>query len=115
MKTIKKILCLALLTMLAACAGTPVKFAPVAPAELDLSKGEQISATASGFQLLNLIPISINDRHQRAYEQLKEIAGDRVPTDIRVTERWVYLVIGNIYYTTMDATAYPRLAAKPTK
>jgi hypothetical protein len=99
-------------SLLAGCAGTPVKIASVQDrAQVDLTKGRQISASASGFQLLLLIPIAINGRHEAAYRDLLAQAGDSVLADVRITESWRYAFVGTIYTTTMEATAYPKIVA----
>lgn len=96
----------------AGCAGNPVKLEsfqqPVNLAEIDFSKGRQITASAGGFQLLLLIPISINSRHMRAFEKLKAQAGNDFITDIKIQEAWTYAFVGTVYTTTITATAYPR-------
>lgn len=93
------------------CAGHPVKLEnskqPVNLADIDFSKGKQITASAGGFQLLLLIPISINSRHKRAFEKLLLAAGDDYITDIKIQESWTYGFVGTVYTTTMTATAYP--------
>lgn len=92
------------------CAGKPIKFQSVAPQKYESvkDKGREISASASGFQLLLFIPIDVNDRHQRAYELLKAQAGDGYMTNIRVEESWTYAFVGTSYKTTLKATVYPK-------
>jgi hypothetical protein len=98
--------------LLAACSGTPIKTGVanqrIDTANIDYSKGRRLSASASGFQLLLLIPISINDRHDRAYRTLLSQAGGDYVTDIKIEESWTYALVGTIYKTTMEATAYPQ-------
>jgi len=98
--------------LLAACSGAPIKTGAtsqqVDAAEIDFSKGRKISASASGFQLLLLIPISINDRHERAYRILLSQAGGDYVTDIKMDESWTYALVGTIYKTTLEAMAYPK-------
>jgi len=92
------------------CSGTPVYIETASPTlyENTKDKGRQISGSASGFQLLLLIPIDINDRHQRAYELLKAQAGGGFITDVKVKESWTYAFVGTSYKTTFSATVYPR-------
>jgi hypothetical protein len=94
------------------CAGKPIRVGvvdqEVNSANFDLTKGQSISASASGFQLLLFIPISINSRHDRAYQKLRSDAGDAYITDIKIQESWSYAFIGTIYTTTIEAMAYPR-------
>jgi len=93
------------------CAGTPIKFGGNDPnfdrTNVDFNKGREIEASASGFQLLLLIPININNRHEQAYQQLREMAGRDYITDIKIEESWTYAFVGTIYRTTIKATAYP--------
>lgn len=89
------------------CAGTRVTFADVPVERLDLTRGRQISASASGFQLLLFIPIGINGRQAEAYAYLQQAAGSDHITDIKVQESWTYAFVGTVYTTTMTATAYP--------
>lgn len=104
--------------LLTACQGVPVNFSGSAVtdrAQIDPYQGQRISAEASGFQLLVLIPININNRQQRAFEQLRKVAGDRLLTDIAITESWQWGFVGTVYTTRIDATAYPRQAPAPAK
>ena len=92
------------------CSGKPVTFNSVDPKLYADKKGEgrTISGEASGFQLLLFIPISVNDRHEQAYNVLKGQANGDYITDIKVTESWTYAFVGTIYTTKMTATAYPK-------
>lgn len=104
--------------LLAACQGVPIDLAPhtvTDRSQIDAHKGQRISAEASGFQALLLIPVGINDRHQRAFDQLKKVAGDRALADVTVTESWRWGFIGTVHTTRIDATAYPRKAREPAK
>lgn len=94
-----------------ACSGTPIRTGEanqqIDTAEIDFSKGRKITASASGFQLLLVIPISINDRHERAFRILRDQAGGDYITDITIDESWTYALVGTIYKTTIAAMAYP--------
>ncbi|MDQ1263374.1 MAG: hypothetical protein QG559_375 [Campylobacterota bacterium] len=92
------------------CAGKPITFKSVPPQQYEhvKNKGWEISASASGFQLLLFIPIDINDRHKRAYDLLKAQAGDGYMTNIRIEESWAYALVGTSYKTTLKATVYPK-------
>jgi hypothetical protein len=109
-------LCLAVLS---ACSSTPVKInEEVDQADIDMTKGRQIRALASGFQLFLVIPINVNSRQVRAWEQLKQYAGTDYISDVRITERWTYGYVGTAYTTIIEATAYPRIpktAMQPAK
>ncbi|WP_194436895.1 hypothetical protein [Vibrio fluminensis] len=67
-----------------------------------------VSASASGFQLLLFIPININDRHERAFNEIKYQAGDGLIGNIQVKESWTYGFVGTQYTTTIVADVYPR-------
>ena len=92
------------------CAGTKVNFANIPIEKLDVTRGRTITCSASGFQLLLLIPIGINGRHARAYEGLKQAAGTDAITDVKITESWRYAFVGTVYQTKLTATAYPKNA-----
>lgn len=113
-----RLLVIAAAGLVVACQGVPVNYTGhtvTDRSQIDPYKGQRISAEASGFQLLLLIPYNINDRHQRAYAQLRKVAGDRLLTDIAITESWQWAFVGTVYTTRIDATAYPRKAAEPAK
>lgn len=74
---------------------------------IDFSMGREVSATASGFQLLLFFPFNVNERQQIAYQSIKSQARRDYITNIRITESWTYAFIGTIYKTRIDATAYP--------
>lgn len=93
------------------CSGTPIRFGGNHPnfdnSNVDFSKGKEIVSTARGFQLLLMIPININNRHEQAYRQLLGMAGRDYIADIKIEESWTYAFIGTVYTTTIKATAYP--------
>jgi len=104
-------LCLA---VLCACSSTPVKInEEVDRADIDMTKGRHIRALAAGFQLFLVIPINVNSRHARAWEQLKQYAGTDYISDVRITERWTYGYVGTAYTTIIEAMAYPRIQQTP--
>lgn len=98
--------------LLAACSGTPIKTGvanqKIDTANVDFSKGRKISGSASGFQLLLLIPININVRHKLAFQTLLDQAGGDYVTDIKIDESWTYALVGTVYKTTIEAMAYPQ-------
>lgn len=115
----KKFISLAILAsslIIGGCAGRPIHLGnaqfgnsdqQVKVNEIDFSKGRQISADMSGFQLLLFIPININDRHERAYQILRAQAGNDFMTDIKIKESWTYALVGTVYTTRMEAMVYP--------
>jgi hypothetical protein len=114
MKTMRKTrwgVLLAFFIVFAGCAGVPVNFNSMPEQPHDATKGRTITASACGFQLLLVIPISINDRAKRAYSELVGASGGDYMTDIKVNETWTYAFVGTVYCTEMQAMAYPKIAA----
>ena len=113
MRSLSKIRLLAILVLIifsAGCAGKAVQIGSIADQAYDTSKGREVVASASGFQLLLLIPIRTNGRQVRAYQALHNMAGDdHVITNVRVQESWTYAFVGTVYTTTMRATLYPKI------
>ena len=109
-QTISKLAILAFF-ILTSCSGVPIKFGSSDRnfniKSVDFTKGRDISATASGFQLLLFIPININDRHERAYQILRAQAGDNYLTNIKIKESWTYGLVGTVYTTKLEGTLYP--------
>ncbi len=112
MMTMKRIAIIMLATaalLLTACSGTPMNTTQqVDTANIDFSRGRKVSASASGFQLLLFIPISINSRHERAYRSMLSQANGDYVTDIKIDESWTYAFVGTIYKTTIEGMAYPQ-------
>ncbi len=111
--TFKYAFCLWLIVVLlfmSSCVGTRVNFQQSIDSmeNYDLSKGRQIYSEASGFQLLLLIPISLNSRHTRAYTILLAQADGGYISNIKVQEAWSYGFVGTQYTTRMEATVYPK-------
>ena len=98
----------------AGCSGIPISVGSLNQpggldnSNIDLTRGRALSASAGGFQLLLFIPININDRQTRAYQILRGQAGSDYITDIKIKESWTYGLVGTVYTTTIEATAYPR-------
>lgn len=92
----------------AACVGTPVHIDGSIPAGLDKRTARVVEGGAGSFQLLILIPIRHNSRHERAWEELKAKAPDCYLTNVQMQERWIYAFVGTGYVTTFRATAYPK-------
>jgi hypothetical protein len=101
--------------VVAGCAGEPVRLGGALPAGASLAQARDISAKACGFQLMLLIPIMINDRHERAYQALLAQAGPNAVTNVAIEESWSYAFVGTIYCTRLRAQAVPvsRAAAAP--
>lgn len=89
------------------CTGVRVEFENAPVERLDLARGRKVMGKASSLSLFEIIPIGVNDRQLRAYENLKADAGCDYVTDIRIKDSWTYVWIGLKYGTVMTGTAYP--------
>lgn len=96
-----------------ACAGTPTALGPVEPATFDVSDRIDYSVTECGAQVLLFLPLMTNDRVGRAMELIEKRAGDRYVANVRIRERWTYLVFGEILCTDVVAATYG--AQKPVE
>ena len=107
--------------LLVGCSGTPIKLANtnqyLGQGDIDVSTERNIKGTGTGFQLLLFIPISINGRQERAYEELLAQAGGDYVTNVAINESWTWAFVGTVYKTTLTATAYRRAAgaARPAQ
>ncbi len=102
---------IASILFLQGCAGTPVSLGVsdgFDRASYDMENPRKVTASARGFQLLLFIPISINDRHARAYSAIEAQAAGGLIADVSVRESWTYAFVGTIYRTTIEASVYPR-------
>jgi hypothetical protein len=97
------IVLLAVLT--GACASGPVKLGVQGDTPVPTGAEREVNSEACGFQLLLFFPISINGRFERAYDDLKAQAGGDVITDVQISERWFYGLVGTGHCTTMRAKA----------
>lgn len=90
---------------LTACSSGPVALGSRLDGPPPIGKERAISAEACGFQLLLVIPISVNGRAERAYEDLlAQAAGDFI-VDVEVAETWTYAAVGTVYCTQLRAKA----------
>lgn|GEM_PF-1292322 len=97
--------------LLVGCSGQSIKIESVIDqSTIDKTRGREIMASAAGFQLFNFIPMSVNDRQQRAYQALLQKAGSDSIADVTVQETWKYGFVGILYRTTLRAMAYPKVA-----
>lgn len=102
---------LTIIFVLTGCSGTPSEVGVQQTHDrslYDLTKPSTITVTASGFQLLLFIPISINSRFERAYQSIERQANGGLIGDVKVKESWSYAFVGTIYKTTLEATVYPK-------
>lgn len=89
------------------CQGVPVTYEAPATGTWDVTAGRPVAIRGCGVQLLDVIPIRTNSRQKRAYDALRRAAPNSVLVDIRQQERWYYIVAGNLFCTSLSATAYP--------
>lgn len=106
MSRFAKNILLALSLMLAGCSSGPVKLNTTAPVDISELRPRQIASSACGFQLFMVIPIRINSRLQRAYDQLELLADGDPIGEIRLQEYWRYAFVGTTHCTRLVATAY---------
>jgi hypothetical protein len=98
-----KRLALAALLLLAGCYSQFVNVAPQPPksyAVVGPAKG-----SACGLLLLDVIPIGVNDRTERAYADAVAKANATALMDTSVTTSWYYAVIGVVHCTEIQGTA----------
>lgn len=98
--------------LMGGCAGNPVTLKSFPVKDVSLESARPISAEACGFQLLLLIPISINSRLERAYSELAEKAGRDSIANLSVEEYWRYAFVGTTYCTRLEAVAYKKTASQ---
>ena len=98
------VLLMTLATLCAACTGPLTKIAPQPPAQYSMTTTGR--GSACGFNLFGVIPIAVNDRGQRAYGQALKTSGGTGLTDVKVTERWYYAYVGNIFCTEIEGMGY---------
>lgn len=104
-KSVKLIIAALAAAMLAACSGVPVALGSRTAGPVPTGEARTIVAESCGFQLLLLIPIAINSRQERAYQDLEQQAAGDFITDVEVQERWQYGFVGTLYCTKLQAKA----------
>jgi hypothetical protein len=105
--SIARAVAVALLALVsAACAGEPAALGPREPAAFDANDRIDYSATECGAQVLIFLPIMTNDRVGRALALIEKRAGDRYIANVRLRERWAYLVFGEILCTDVVAATF---------
>jgi hypothetical protein len=99
------------ISILSACAGPAVQFGPLNRVSCDESSPLDITATECGTQILLFFPFFNNGRYERAVKKIEKSAKGRYIANVRVRERWLYLVFGTIHCTDVVALTYPTLNA----
>lgn len=104
MMSAARITLVALVTACVACTGPRIKIAPEPAGEYRTTTTGR--GSACGFNLFGVIPIAVNGRAQRAYDEALHTTGGVGLVDVKVTERWYYAVVGNIYCTDIEGLGY---------
>lgn len=94
------------------CSGNPISVKSVTAKDVDMTSGRTITGEGCGFQLLLFIPIQINTRLQRAFDELNQKAGKDMIANLNIEEDWTYGLVGTLYCTKLKATAYQKVANK---
>lgn len=94
------------------CTGNPISVKSATAKDVVMASGRPISAEGCGFQLLLFIPIQINTRLQRAFDDLNQKAGKDMIANLSIEEDWTYGLVGTLYCTKLKATAYQKLSNK---
>lgn len=89
------------------CHSVPVGYDAPAAGTFDATAGSPVAIGACGVQLFGVIPIRSNSRQKRAYDALRRNAPNSVLTNIQQQERWYWIFVGNLFCTSLSATAYP--------
>ena len=89
---------------LTACTGTALQMKnPVLPNETVIG---EVSATATGIMLFNIIPIGQNERFVKAYEKaLAQAPGATRLADVSISENWFWAYVLNGYKTMVQGKA----------
>ena len=99
----------ALLAWLAsACTGTVTPVGAREPALYNAYDRVDYSVTECGAQVMIFLPVMTNDRVGRAMALIEKRAGDRYIANVRLRERWTYLVFGEILCTDVVAATFGR-------
>lgn len=94
----------------AGCAGPFINVAPSPPAGSATTREGR--GSACGVNLMGVIPIAVNGRAARAYSQAVEDAGASGLADTRITDRWYWVFIGDMFCTDVAGIGY-RLTGVP--
>jgi hypothetical protein len=100
-------------SLLVACASDPLYLGPREGVAYDPEGRVDYTVTECGAQALLFIPFFNNNRARRALRAIQERAGDRYLAEIRIRERWMYLVFGTIHCTEMIAATFSRERGDP--
>lgn len=98
-----------------ACAGSQASLGSTEPAVFDPNDRIDYAVTECGAQVLLFFPVMTNDRVARGMELIRQRAGDRYVSSVRMRERWTYIVFGEILCTDIVAATFghPKSAEPP--
>jgi hypothetical protein len=99
------------LTAVVGCTGPLVNVAPVPPTAY--SEGAPTRGEACGMLVFSIVPVSVNDRVERAYAQALAGAGATSLTDTSITESWYFTPIGPEVCTKVEGLAITRSGESP--
>ena len=86
------------------CAGPFVNVAPTPPVGAMIT--HKAHGEACGVNLFGVIPIGVNDRAQRAYDEAVEGADATGLTDTKITDRWAWVFVGEKFCTIVHGNGY---------
>lgn len=86
------------------CSGPLTRVAPQPPEGVALTK--EARGTACGVNLFGVIPISVNDRAERAYRQAVERSGGSGLTNTSVVDRWYWIYVGHMVCTDISGVGF---------
>ena len=100
------------LCLVAGCTGRPAYLGPRDTGHYDPNDRIDYAVTECGAQVLLFIPFFNNNKVERAMDLIRVRATDRYIANVRVRERWMYLVFGSIYCTDVIAATFGRSSAQ---
>jgi len=107
---IRRALALVLLVAVTGCTIHAARFDDIDGVKYDDTKPSELKSEACGFMLLfAFIPMREKSQILRVQAAIKSQANGAAITNVRVRERWMWLLFGTLLCTEVSATAYPRL------
>ena len=114
--SVRSLASLALAALLAAgCAGRPAFLGARGGVRYDPNDRVDYSVTECGAQVLLFIPFYNNNKVERAMGLIEERAAGRYIANVRVRERWLYLVFGTVYCADIIAATYGTRGGKSAR
>ncbi len=105
-----RLLSLVLCAASVACTTHPVRLDNIENVHYDPTRPTEVKSEACGTMLLfAFIPVKVRSRQLRAELAIQNQANGGVLTNVRVQERWLWILFGTLLCTEISATAYPRV------